>query len=98
MAADQLTSNVKAILDAMFGPGDHFSCRPRLRGVRLKVAPTGHLTLAHPRADGPRILKVQQVPCNVSDAEVLRRMGSVAVLRPDRTVHYSEIKTGAIVR
>lgn len=91
-------TNAKEILDAMFGPGDHFAPAPVLRGVRLKVSPTGHLTLAHPQAEGPYIIKVQQVPSTVSDADVLRRMGSVAVLRRDRTLHYSEIQTGAILR
>jgi hypothetical protein len=72
--------------------------RPDPRDVRLKIQMSGHLALAHPMADGPCIIKIQQVPATVSDADVLRRMDSVVVLRRDKTLHYSEIKSGAVLR
>lgn len=86
------------LLDEIFGPGDHFAPEPVLRGVRLKPMSTGHLMLANPLDDGPTVIKVQQVPADVTDAEVARRMNSVAVLRRDRTLAYGEIKPGAILR
>ena len=94
------TNEVREAFDAMFGEGawDQIPEEIPLRGVRLKIQTTGHLTLAHPGADGPNILKIQQVPANVSSAEVLRRMDSVYVMRRDKTLHYSEIKRGAILR
>jgi hypothetical protein len=88
------------LFDAMFGEGawSRVWPDPILRGIRLKIQPTGHLTVAHPKADGPSIIKIQQVPANVSTADVLRRMDNVYVARRDKTLHYSEIKTGAILR
>lgn len=97
-----MTGNtVPEIFDAIFGPGSWEQTQrpePAMRGVRLKIQPTGHLTLAHPKAEGPHIIKIQQVPGAVSAAEVLRRMDRVAVLRRDLTLHFSEIRTGAILK
>jgi hypothetical protein len=83
----------------MFGEGFCDRSEPiPLRGVHLKIQPSGRLTLAHPKSSGPDIIKIQQVPANVSTADVLRRMETVCVMRRDKTLHYSEIKTGAILR
>ncbi len=91
--------DVAKVLNEMFGPGDWLHAKePAYRGVRLKISPTGHLTLAHPRAAGPHIIQIQMVPETVPAADVLRRMATVCVLRRDKTLHYSEIKTGAILR
>jgi hypothetical protein len=65
---------------------------PGFRTLRFKNArDTGHFVLAHPMAVGPHIYKVEQVPESVATSEVLRQMYHVTVLRPSRTVDYSEI-------
>jgi len=95
------TEDMTAIecFEAMFGvPYDSLKPESVLRGVRLKISPTGHLTLAHPQADGANIIRVQQVPDTVSTADVLRRMDAVTVLRRNKTLHYNEIKPGVILR
>lgn len=73
------------------------------RGVRLRVLHDGGLTLAHPAATGDKIIAVQQVPVTVPDADLLRRMDRVAVIRKVsadygcRVIHYEEIAEGAIL-
>ena len=62
------TPEVLAAFDGIFGEGawDRMTDEPVLRGVRLKISSGGRFVACHPRADGPHIIKIQQVPASVS--------------------------------
>lgn len=79
----------------------------RLRGVRLRALANGRLTLSRPDYNGPGVIVVQRVPATVSDAEVVRRAQSVAIVRKGTQVDghdgatviaFGEIRPGAILR
>lgn len=103
MLTGQIDPEVIKIHDEIFGEGSYAAGLEAeraypLRTVRIKSMSTGHMTLSHPLYDGPEVVKVLYVPATVSDAEIVRRMNFVTVLRRDKTLAFGEIKTGAILR